>query len=100
MPPNSYGRVLSAERPIPRLDWQSVDFGYHGRARFHTSGVNERYLRVFRANPRFDEESMDHGAGGDVEISLGVPASICDEVLGKLRDELDSPSFPADVCAL
>ncbi|OBZ73003.1 hypothetical protein A0H81_07143 [Grifola frondosa] len=32
------------------LDWRSAHFGCPGEVRFHTSGVNERYLRTFRSN--------------------------------------------------
>ncbi|KAH9946372.1 uncharacterized protein BXZ73DRAFT_95870 [Epithele typhae] len=33
------------------LAWHSVHFGCPGRARFYTSGTNDRYIRVFRSNP-------------------------------------------------
>jgi hypothetical protein len=70
-----------ADQVSGRLDWSKIDFGYPP-ARFHTSGVNEQYLRVFRANTQ-------HARNGyDVEISLGVPSGRKQYILEVMQGEM------------
>ncbi|TFY64197.1 hypothetical protein EVJ58_g2784 [Rhodofomes roseus] len=87
--------VLSVNSNLS-LDWQSADFGYPSRARFHTSGINERYLRTFHVNPN----PKDHGQGENIEMSFGVSASLRDKVVDMLATELDSPAFPVNLDVL
>lgn len=73
-----------------------MNFGCSGRARFHTAGVNERYLRVFHANP--SSAGTQYGDGDhewDVEISLGVSFALQKKVAEMLETELDRLSNTA-----
>ncbi|KAI0736909.1 hypothetical protein C8Q72DRAFT_879327 [Fomitopsis betulina] len=72
------------------LDWQSVDFGFYGRAKFPTAGVNKWYLRVFRAKPGLDTIRSVDLDELDVEISLEVPTALQEKVANMLVTRLAS----------
>jgi len=92
--------VLSVNSNLS-LNWQSVDFGYPGRASFHTSGVNERYLRVFRVNPSTSTTADVESHAEDIELTFGVSASLRGKVVDMMTAELlGSPAFPTDLGVL
>lgn len=66
-----------------RLDWGAIAFG-HPPARFHTSGTNEQYLRVYRANDIHSQEPEQY----DIEISLGVPSDMKTAILRVMLAEM------------
>ncbi|KZT11447.1 uncharacterized protein LAESUDRAFT_270836 [Laetiporus sulphureus 93-53] len=76
------------------LDWQSVHFGYPEQARFHTSGINDRYLRVFRANLTRMDNGRRASSGKAVDICFAVPSWAKSIVETTLAAELGAPDFP------
>ncbi len=76
-----------------RLDWHSVHFGYPGQARFHTSGINDRYVRVFFSNKRSDM-NLDGPSGPEsdgrwVDVFFAVAKDVRDELLSDIVNGLE-----------
>lgn len=81
-----------------RLDWHSIHFGFPGQALFFTSGVNNRYLRVFRSNPpiRTDTKTAQ-SAFEAVDVCFGVSSHLQSQVMDTLVSELGTAEFPDNI---
>jgi hypothetical protein len=75
------------------LDWQSADFGFPGKSRFHTPGTMQYYLRVFWGNNDLNDDEVSP-PGRVVDISFGVPSHFKSAVEKKIGEILESDSFP------
>ncbi|KAI0956988.1 hypothetical protein AcW1_005528 [Taiwanofungus camphoratus] len=80
------------------LDWHSIHFGFPGQALFFTSGVNNRYLRVFRSNPpiRTDTKTAQ-SAFEAVDVCFGVSSHLQSQVMDTLVSELGTAEFPDNI---
>ncbi|KAI8998910.1 hypothetical protein BD414DRAFT_476401 [Trametes punicea] len=81
------------------VNWRSAHFGYPQGTRFHTSGLSDRYVRVFLSNPEADGGSV---AGEDQSAqTLDVFFAVANAVKGKIMDiiatELEAATFPFNV---
>lgn len=80
---------------VNRLDWRSIHFGASlNRVMFFTSGVSDRYLRVFRSNP------VDGCEDDAVEISIGVQKELIPMILDIFKLDFQDPNFPDNVYML
>ena len=60
-----------------RIDWHSAHFGFPGKTYFYTSGIEDRYIRIFRSNPPRD-------SGESLDVLFAISSNVKDEVLGEL----------------
>ncbi|KAI0710387.1 hypothetical protein C8T65DRAFT_190108 [Cerioporus squamosus] len=94
------------------IDWHSAHFGYPSRVRFYTSGIDNRYIRVFLSNPDRDKRTAEvdvplaeepAGSVADGERSLDVFFAVESKIRDKIQcitlSELSSPVFPANIVA-
>ncbi|KAH9951482.1 hypothetical protein B0H21DRAFT_285088 [Amylocystis lapponica] len=81
------------------LDWHAAHFGFRGKTRFFTSGVNDRYLRVFRSNPVQSANGswVDHGSDEMLDICFAVPSQFQVRVTEMIANEIGSPTFPDNI---
>ncbi|RPD79770.1 hypothetical protein L226DRAFT_550071 [Lentinus tigrinus ALCF2SS1-7] len=93
------------------ISWHTAHFGFPTRIRFHTSGINDRYIRVFFSNPDPDYirrtvegelaaqiPTVDRPEGS-LDVFFAVESRIRDVVHRNITTDLDSPMFPENVIA-
>ena len=86
-------RELYILRSMYRLDWHTAHFGHPGSVRFYTSGINDRYVRVFWSNKRREEDTGDLELDGRwVDVFFAVANNARDGVLKDLVAIFDPTS--------
>lgn len=79
-------RFIILRRRFSRLD--AAHFGFQGRARYHTSYIVNRYIRLFRANPVIVGGVVVDDREGSVEVAFLVDENIRDHVQLALEEQL------------
>ena len=88
-----------------RIDWHTAHFGYPTRTRFHTSGINERYIRVFFSNPDHNRGAPEierpdaSDTGRLLDVFFAINSRIRDNVHNNIVSDLSNPVFPENLLA-
>ena len=77
-----------------RIGWHSAHFGFPGKTRFHTSGINDRYVRVFSSNPPAIGEGE---LCPTLDVVFAVASSIRDAVYDDIMSSLNADNFPDNI---
>ncbi|OJT14189.1 hypothetical protein TRAPUB_9300 [Trametes pubescens] len=84
-----------------RINWRSAHFGYPHATRFHTSGLNDRYLRVFSSNPASTAANSlsDYNVTDDdsLDVFFAIARDLRDKVVETIELELQAPNFPYNI---
>lgn len=73
---------------VPRFDrLEAAHFGHHGKTRFHTGFLGNRYIRIFRSNPHIADGEVLDTREGLLDIQFLVDANIRDNVLRSLEEQ-------------
>ncbi|TBU50153.1 hypothetical protein BD309DRAFT_849867 [Dichomitus squalens] len=79
---------------IIRIDWHSAHFGLPNKIKFHTSGINDRYVRVFSSNPT---TSGEEEPSPSLDVSFAMASSIQEEVYNDIMSVLQAQNFPDNI---
>ncbi|KAI0362762.1 hypothetical protein OH77DRAFT_1515943 [Trametes cingulata] len=83
------------------INWRSAHFGFPSSVRFHTSGLNDRYVRVFRSNP-VPLENMNFNPNTNAtdeswDVHFAVARSLGDEITRTIESDLQAYNFPQNI---
>ncbi|OSD02775.1 hypothetical protein PYCCODRAFT_1435056 [Trametes coccinea BRFM310] len=85
------------------INWQSAHFGYPGTTRFHTSGLNDHYMRVFPSNPESSNfttstvSSAESATSGSLDVFFSVSKAFAGQVSSLIQSELNGRDFPDNI---
>ena len=92
---------VAADSQLPfyahSIDWHTAHFGFPNNVKFYTSGLNDRYIRVFWSNPSdsatysLASELADEPAPSNrsMDVFFAVASDLRDRVLEDIKTALD-----------